>query len=200
MGRFILGITGNIATGKSTVVKMLVSRGAHHIDADKVYHELVAPGEPLLQTLVDHFGEGILAEDGSLDRKALGAIVFSDPAKLAELDALTHPAVIAESDRRAFKVEHGIVILDAVKLIESGHADVCDAVWLVTAPEATQVDRLVARNNISPEEARRRIDAQPPLAPKRSRADLEIVNDGSLDDLRKQVDAAWLTIPEEFRA
>ena len=134
MSRFILGITGNIATGKSTVVKMLIEKGAHHIDSDVVYHELVAPGMPLLRTLVKHFGEGILAADGSLDRKALGAIVFSDKSKLAELDALTHPAVIAEADRRAFDIEDGVVILDAVKLIESGHHEVCDAVWLITAP------------------------------------------------------------------
>lgn len=200
MSRFILGITGNIATGKSTVVKMLVSRGAHHIDADEVYHELVAPGQPLLRTLVDHFGAGILAEDGSLDRKALGAIVFSDPARLAELDALTHPAVIAESDRRAFAIDNGVVILDAVKLIESGHAHVCDAVWLVTASEDKQVDRLIARNNITTEEAQRRIAAQPPLAPKRAHSDLEIVNDGTLKELQQKVDAAWQTIPVEFRS
>lgn len=200
MSRFILGITGNIATGKSTVVKMLVSRGAHHIDADEVYHELVTPGQPLLETLVDHFGAGILAEDGSLDRKALGAIVFSDSARLAELDALTHPAVIAESDRRAFAIDRGVVILDAVKLIESGHADVCDAVWLVTAPEDKQVDRLIARNSITTEEAKRRIAAQPSLAPKRARADLEIVNDGTLEELQQKVDSAWQMIPVEFRA
>lgn len=191
MPRFILGITGNIATGKSTVVQMLVAKGARHIDADSVYHELIAPGQPLLADLVSHFGEKILQADGTLDRQALGAIVFSDPAKLRELDALTHPAVIAESDRRAFAITDGVVILDAVKLIESGHHQVCDQVWLVTAPEDLQVQRLMARNSLSEDEARRRVSAQPPMAPKRAVADVEIANDGSLDQLRRQVDAAW---------
>lgn len=199
MPRFILGVTGNIATGKSTVVCMLVTRGAHHIDADAVYHELIAPGMPLLRTLVDHFGKDIISGNGSLNRKALGAIVFSDPAKLAELDALTHPAVIAESDRRAMAVEDGVVILDAVKLIESGHDEICDTVWLVTCPEGQQVERLMARNNLDEDEARRRIAAQPPLAPKRARADLEIINDGSLAELEARVSEAWETIPEQYR-
>lgn len=195
MGRFILGITGNIATGKSTVVKMLLERGARHIDSDVVYHELVAPGQPLLAELVDQFGERILNDDGSLDRKALGAIVFNDPAKLQVLDALTHPAVIAEADRRAFAIEDGVVILDAVKLIESGHYTICDAVWLVTTPEDLQIQRLMARNNLDEAEARRRVAAQPPLAPKRAIADVEIVNDGSLADLRAKVEAAWAALP-----
>lgn len=195
MGRFILGITGNIATGKSTVVKMLMERGAHHIDSDVVYHELVAPGQPLLADLVERFGERILNDDGSLDRKALGAIVFNDPAKLQVLDALTHPAVIAEADRRAFAIEDGVVILDAVKLIESGHYKVCDAVWLVSTPEDLQVQRLMSRNNLDEAEARRRVAAQPPLAPKRAIADVEIVNDGSLADLRAKVEAAWAALP-----
>lgn len=197
MSRFILGITGNIASGKSTVVKMLVEKGAHHIDSDVVYHELIAPGEPLLARLVDHFGPAILQDDGALDRKALGAIVFSDAEKLRQLDALTHPAVVAEADRRAFEIEDGVVILDAVKLIESGHYKVCDAVWLITAPEEQQVKRLMARNNLDEAEARKRVAAQPPLGPKREVANLEIVNDGSLDDLRSQVEAAWVTLPKQ---
>ena len=195
MSRFILGITGNIASGKSTVVKMLVEKGAHHIDSDVVYHELIAPGQPLLARLVDHFGEEILADDGSLDRKALGAVVFSDAEKLRQLDALTHPAVVTEADRRAFAIQDGVVILDAVKLIESGHYKVCDAVWLITAPEALQVSRLMTRNNLDEAEARKRVAAQPPLDPKREVADLEIVNDGALEDLRRQVDDAWETLP-----
>lgn len=195
MSRFILGVTGNIATGKSTVVQMLVEKGAHHIDSDVVYHELIAPGQPLLTDLVRHFGDEILADDGSLDRKALGAIVFSDAGKLQELDALTHPAVIAEADRRAFAIVDGVVILDAVKLIESGHYKVCDAVWLVTAPEEVQVQRVMTRNGVDEAEARKRVSAQSPLGPKRAVADLEIVNDGSLEELRRKVDDAWESLP-----
>lgn len=195
MSRFILGVTGNIATGKSTVVKMLEEKGAHHIDSDVVYHELIAPGQPLLAEIADHFGQHILTEDGSLDRKALGAIVFSDATRLKELDALTHPTILAEVDRRAFAIDDGVVILDAVKLIESGHYEVCDAVWLITAPEDVQIGRVVARNNVDEEEAQRRVAAQSPMEPKRAVADLEIVNDGSLEELRVKVDAAWSVLP-----
>lgn len=200
MVRFILGVTGNIATGKSTVVKMLVARGAHHIDSDEVYRDLVQPGTPLLNDLRETFGDGVIAADGSLDRAALRAIVFNDADELARLDRITHPAVLAESDRRAFAIGDGVVVLDAVKLIESGHADVCDQVWLVTAPEEDQVRRLMERNSLDEIEARRRVNAQPPLGPKIARADVVIANDGSLEDLRHQVDAAWeaLSIPRRL--
>jgi len=189
--KIVLGITGNIASGKSTVVDMLEDFGAIHFDADLVYRELVGPGQPLLRSLADHFGAGIVAADGSLDRKALGAIVFSDPAKLAELDALTHPAVIAEIDRRAGAVERGVVVIDAVKLIESGHADRCDVVWLVVANPDVQMTRLMRRNRLDALEARRRIDAQPPMEAKRQWADRVIDNSGTLEETRRQVVSAW---------
>jgi dephospho-CoA kinase len=189
--RIVLGVTGNIATGKSTVVNVLRELGAQHIDADLVYRDLVAPGQPLLQDLADHFGKGIIARDGSLDRKALGAIVFSDPKKLQELDAITHPAVIEESDRRAEEIRSGVIVMDAVKLIESGHADVCDEVWLVTAPEEMQVRRIMKRNDVDADEARRRVAAQPPVEPKLDRADVVIENSGMIDELREQVMSEW---------
>lgn len=195
MSRYILGVTGNIATGKSTVVKMLRAKGAHHIDSDEVYHDLIAPGMPLLAKLAKHFGDEILADDGSLNRKALGAIVFSDSSKLKELDSLTHPAVIAEADRRAFEISDGVVVMDAVKLIESGHYKICDQVWLITSPEDVQVQRVMSRNSVDEVEARRRVAAQPPLEPKRAVADVEIVNDGSLEALQTKVDAAWKSLP-----
>jgi dephospho-CoA kinase len=189
--RILLGITGNIASGKSTVVGMLKAHGAQHIDADIVYRELVGPGQPLLARLVERFGPGVMAPNGGLDRTALGSIVFSDPAALADLDALTHPAVIAEIDRRADAIREGVILIDAVKLIESGHADHCDVVWLVTAPVEAQVTRLMNRNTLSRAEAMRRVAAQPPLEPKIARADRIIDNSGSLEQLQEQVDAAW---------
>lgn len=197
--RLVLGVTGNIAVGKSTVVSMLQELGAHHIDADLVYRDLVAPGQPLLQSLADHFGEHIVGDDGGLDRKALGSIVFSDPAALRELDRLTHPAIIAETDRRVDAIHEGVIIIDAVKLIESGHSEVCDVVWLVTAPVEAQVTRLQKRNTLSKAEALDRVAAQPPLKPKIDGSDLVIDNSGSLDELSAQVSAAWRNLfqPEE---
>lgn len=189
--RIVLGVTGNIATGKSTVVGILRDLGAHHIDSDLVYRDLVGPGQPLLKTLAEHFGDGIVADDGSLDRKALGAIVFSDPKKLKELDALTHPAVITESDRRVDAIPSGVIIIDAVKLIESGHHEVCDEVWLVTAPEEVQVQRVMDRNHVAEEEARQRVAAQPPLEPKMAAADVIIDNSDTLAALRERVVDAW---------
>ena len=192
--RFTLGVTGNIASGKSTVVRRLEELGAVAIDSDLVYRELVGPSQPLLRTLAEHFGDHIIAPDGSLDRSALGAIVFSDPAKLAELDRLTHPAVIAEVDRRADEVDDGVVVLDAVKLIESGHADRCDAVWVVTADTEQQVTRLMKRNRLPEAEARRRVEAQSPIGPKLAQADRVIDNSGTLEDTIAQVDAGWQEI------
>ena len=196
--KFVLGITGNIASGKSTVVRRLEEHGAIGIDADLVYRELVGPGRPLLKRLADHFGDVIISPDGSLDRPALGNIVFNDPAKLAELDRLTHPAVIDEIDRRVAAIPTGVVVIDAVKLIESGHADHCDAVWVVTIDTDVQMTRLMERNTLSPEEARRRIEAQRPIGPKLERADRVIDNSGTLQDTYAQVDAGWREIMHTF--
>lgn len=189
--RIILGVTGNIASGKSTVVNLLKEHGAHHIDSDAVYRDLVQPGMPLLEILRETFGDEIIASDGSLDRKTLGSIAFSSPEKLRELDHITHPAVIIESNRRLAAISEGVIVIDAVKLIESGHEAVCDEVWVVTAPEELQVKRLIRRNNLTEVEARRRIAAQPPMAPKIERADRIIENSGNLDELGTAVDRAW---------
>lgn len=190
----MLGVTGNIASGKSTVVARLVELGAIGIDADLVYRELVGPGQPLLGKLAGHFGEHIIAPDGSLDRLALGKIVFRDPERLRELDALTHSSVIREIDRRVDAIDSGVVTIDAVKLIESGHADHCDQVWVVTVDTDVQVTRLMERNTLPAEEARRRVEAQPPMGPKLARADRVIDNSGTLEETIAQVDAGWREI------
>ena len=190
--RCVLGITGNIASGKSTVVRQLVELGATHIDADVVYRELVALGMPLLGELERHFGADIIAADGSLDRSKLGAIVFSDSEKLRQLDELTHPSVIAEIDSRVERAPSDqIVVIDAVKLIESGHADHCDEVWVVTVTIDLQVARLMKRNTLSEVEARRRVSSQAPMEPKLARADRVIDNSGTLEHTRSQVESAW---------
>lgn len=195
MPDFVLGITGNIASGKSTVTGMLAEFGATVIDSDLVYRELVAAGMPLLRRLADRFGPGIITEVGSLDRTALGAIVFSDPRSLDDLDRITHPAVIAEVDRRVAAIPHGVVVLDAVKLIESGHADRCDAVWVVVTDPDEQVTRLMKRNRLPELEARRRVAAQPPIGTKLARADRVIDNSGSREQTRMQVAQGWRDLP-----
>ena len=195
MPQFVLGVTGNIASGKSTVTGLLAELGATVIDSDLVYRELVAPGTPLLARLAERFGEDIVADDGSLNRSSLGAIVFADPEALHDLDRITHPAVIAEVDQRVAAKTDGVVVLDAVKLIESGHADGCDAVWVVVTDPEEQVTRLMKRNSLPAEEARRRVAAQPPIGPKLARADFVIDNSGSRDETREQVERAWRALP-----
>jgi dephospho-CoA kinase len=189
--RCVLGVTGNIASGKSTVVKRLIHHGAVHFDADLIYRELVGAGQPLLARLAAHFGEGIVADDGSLNRSALGAIVFADPAKLRELDALTHPTVIAEIDRRIAESDGIVAVIDAVKLIESSHADHCDEVWAIDIAFDVQLARLMQRNTLSASEARRRIESQGSMDWKLARADRVLSNSGTHDELTAQVDDAW---------
>lgn len=193
--KLVLGVTGNIASGKSTVVGMLKRFGAIHIDADIVYREMVASGEPLLARLVSRFGAAIVATDGSLDRGALRRIVFADPEALRKLDEITHPVIIAEIDRRVDAIEDGVVVIDAVKLVESGHAEHCDVVWVVTTSSENQVTRLMKRNRLDLEEARKRVAAQPSMDAKLARADRVIDNNGSLDETRVQVLDAWKALP-----
>jgi dephospho-CoA kinase len=196
---FVLGVTGNIASGKSTVTAELERLGATVFDADAIYHELIAPGQPLLGRIRDRFGDEVINPDGSLNRRALGAIVFSDPEQLAALDRLTHPAVMAETDRRAAAAATPVAVIDAVKLIESGHADHCDQVRLVTARADQQVTRLSKSNRLSKDEAKSRVAAQPPLAEKCQRADVVIDNSGSIAETQAQVYAHWAALPLHAR-
>jgi dephospho-CoA kinase len=191
---FVIGVTGNIACGKSTVLRALADLGAETIDADAVYHELIAPARPLWHALVARFGDQIVASDGTIDRRALGAIVFADPARLAELDALTHPAVVAAIRSRIAETKAEVVAIDAVKLVESGLNADCDQLWLVTCEPEQQVGRLMARNGMAQDEAERRVAAQPSLDEKRRLADLVIDNSGTRGETREQVERAWQAI------
>lgn len=184
---FVIGVTGNIACGKSLVLATLAGLGAETIDADAVYHALIVPGAPLWEALRVRFGPGIIAADGAIDRAALGRIVFSDPDALAELDALTHPAVIAAIRERIGASRAETVALDAVKLIESGLDHDCDSVWIVTCDPEQAIARLMARNGISREDAAARMAAQPEIGPKLARADVVIDNRGTRDATEEQV-------------
>lgn len=195
---YLIGLTGNIACGKSVVLTLLAERGAATIDADRVVHTLMEPGEPVWAAIREAFGPAISDGQGRIDRRALGAIVFGDPAQLARLEGLTHPAVrawivarLTEMVREGYRV----AVVDAIKLYEGGLAERCDETWVVTCDPAQQLARLMARNGFSEAEARQRIAAQPPQAEKIARADVVIDNSGTLEATRAQVDAAWARLP-----
>lgn len=192
--KILIGITGNIACGKSLVTSMLEELGAETVDADRVAHELMAPGSEVLAAIADRFGPGVLNDDGSLNRPALGKIVFSDPTALEDLERITHPPTVAEILRRAKQSDAPVFVIDAIKLFEAGLADHCDENWTVYCDPNVQIQRLIQRNGFSEDEARRRIDAQPPQDEKRARADRVIDNSGEVDETRRQVERAWASL------
>jgi dephospho-CoA kinase len=193
--RYVIGLTGNIACGKSQVARILAALGARVIDADRVAHAVMRPGTPVHSEIVCRFGPEILAGDGSVDRTKLGALVFADPQAMAALEGLVHPATLAEVERQISDTTEPVVVVEAIKLIESGMHARHDALWVVTAPRQAQIDRLMRDRRLSVEEATLRIDAQPPQAEKAVLADVVLHNDGDLVDLQAQVEAAWAAIP-----
>jgi len=188
---YLIGLTGNIATGKSEVGRILSGLGAEVIDADRLVHDLERKGEPVYRAIVAAFGEGILGPDGEIDRRKLGNLVFQEPAALERLEAIVHPAVREAFLARLSQSLAPVVVYDAIKLIESGAHHFCDALWVVTAPREVQVARLMQRRGFSRPEAELRVDAQPSQAEKAALADVVLDNSGTLDDLRRQVLAAW---------
>ncbi|MGB9777263.1 MAG: dephospho-CoA kinase [Anaerolineae bacterium] len=195
---YVIGLTGNIATGKSTVARMLRDLGATVIDADRVAHEVMRAGTPVHRAVVEAFGPRVLRPDGEIDRADLGAIVFSDPQALAQLEAIVHPAVLEEVARRIAAAPTPIVVVEAIKLIESGMAEAFDALWVTTCPVEEQVRRLMADRGLSRPDAERRVTAQPPQEAKIARADVVISTDGSLEETRAQVEAAWQALLEHI--
>ena len=196
---YVIGVTGNIACGKSLVLETLAGLGADTIDADRVAHEVMAPGTPTAERIIAAFGEEIRGQDGGIDRRALGAIVFRDPDKLALLDSLAHPPTVAAIRDRVAASTAAVVAIDAIKLFEAGVADDCDEVWVVTCTPEQQVERLMRRNGFDREEALRRIQAQPPQEEKVRRADRVIDNSGTIEATIAQVQAAWNALPAEVR-
>ncbi len=191
---YLIGLTGNIATGKSTVAKMLEELGATVIDADALVHDLQRQGTPVYDDIVAAFGPGILDRAGEIDRKALGAIVFADPAQLRRLESIVHPAVLIESAQRIMAAATPVAVYEAIKLIEAGRAEMCDALWVVTARPDVQLERLMRDRHLSEAEARQRIAAQPPQSEKIKRATVIIDNSGSLEETWQQVTAAFRAI------
>lgn len=191
----VVGLTGGIGSGKSTVSALLALRGAVIIDADAIAREVVAPGGPAYEGVVDRFGARILLPDGTIDRPALAEIVFNDQAALADLNRLTWPAVGAEIAERmgAHAETEAVVVLDVPLLVESGRDNVA-ALIVVDCPEGVALDRLVRLRGMDPEDARRRMAAQASRDERRTRADIVIDNSGDLASLEAQVDGAWARI------
>jgi len=178
---------------------MLAEKRAQVMDADQVVFELERAGQPVWQAIVERFGRQVLLEDGELDRAGLGRIVFGDSQALRDLELIVHPAVRQEIRRQlADAPSGGILVLDAIKLIESGMAEACNSVWAVTAPEQQQIERLLQRG-LSSETAWQRVQAQGPQAEKVARADQVIDNSGSLARTQRQVEDAWQRTAGTFR-
>ncbi|MFK0176777.1 dephospho-CoA kinase [Streptomyces xanthochromogenes] len=192
-----VGLTGGIGAGKSEVSRLLVSYGAVLIDADRIAREVVEPGTPGLAAVVEAFGPAVLAADGTLDRPGLGAIVFSDPDKLATLNRIVHPLVGARSaELEAAAGPDSVVVHDVPLLTENGLAALYDLVVVVDAAPETQLDRLVRLRGMTPQEAHARMAAQADRDRRLAVADLVIDNDGPLEDLEPQVRKVWAELVE----
>lgn len=196
----IIGITGGIACGKTTVSELLAAKGAIPINADEIGHQLLKADSPVINELTEAFGEDILDVSGDVSRKKLGAIVFADEAARARLNAILHPLIIKRSRARAKQIvtadPSAIVLLDAPLLIEAGAYDTVNLIVVVTASQETQLQRTLERSHaqgspLSENEVQARIDAQMPLSEKINYADVVIENDGTQAELRQQVDELW---------
>lgn len=190
----VLGVTGGIATGKSSVAAMLGDRGAAQLSADQLAREAVRPGSECLARLVDAFGAGILAPDGALDRPALGARIFADDDARARLNAITHPAIarLAEERLRQLRLQPWpLIVYEAALLFEADAAGRVDRTLLVVADPACQIERLCRRDALTAEAARQRIDSQWRQAGKVARADFVIDNSGPVEATRQKVVALF---------
>ncbi len=189
----IIGLTGGIASGKSTVSNILKGLGAHIIDADRIARDVVAPGSDALAEIVAFFGEGVISSDGSLKRGELSRIVFNDPDALRTLNGITHPRIIEAIHTRIQKESmcEDILILDAALLIELKLGSLVDETWLICVQPETQIERLLRRENMSRADAEKIISVQLPLDEKMKVADVCIDNNGSMEDLQNRIKKLW---------
>lgn len=192
-----VGLTGNIASGKSAVARVWQRLGAHVIDADELARDAVAPGTPGLEAIRRTFGDAVVAKDGTLDRAAMRALVFADAERRAELERIVHPEVgrlRKEAERALGRAGARVVVHVIPLLFETGLDAEMDTIVFVDAPEDVRLQRIVRDRGLDEEEAARMIRAQIPAAEKRGRADIVIDNDGSLADLEREAEAAWRSI------
>ena len=190
----VIGLTGGIATGKTTVAGMLKDLGARIISADDLIHDMLQPKSVIWSAVVEKFGEGILAPNGQIDRGKLADIVFEDEEKKKSLEAITHPPVIKHltNEAKRFRKEgEGILVLEVPLLIEAGCLGIVDKILVVSAEQETQIERLEKRYGIGREEAILRIRSQLPLSEKLKYADWVVNTEGTLEGTKKQVDKVW---------
>jgi len=193
-GKYVIGLTGNIATGKSIVRRMLEHLGAYTIDADTLSHRAIAKGAPGYQPVVDAFGKFILDASGEIHRAKLGRLAFNDPDALKDLEAIVHPLVEHAVDLMIQRASQRVIVIEAIKLLEGKLVSACDTVWTTYAPELVQKARLMQKRGMNEQEAIQRIQAQPPQEVKTAAANVVIQNAGSFEDTWKQVVAAWKVI------
>jgi len=189
--KYIIGLTGSIGTGKSVVRRMLEHLGAYGIDADALAHRAMAKGAPGYEPILNTFGQFLLTPDGQIDRGRLGRIVFNDPQALAALEAIIHPLVLQAVDVLIRRSMHKVIVVEAIKLLETNLVDMCDGTWLVYTPPEIQMMRLVQNRKMTEKEAWSRINSQVPQESRFGRADAIIKNVGSFDDTWQQVVTAW---------
>jgi dephospho-CoA kinase len=195
-----VGLTGGIASGKSEVGRMLGAKGAHVVDADRVAHSVYAPGAEGYARVIAAFGPDVVAADGTIDRRKLGAIVFAQPERLKQLTDIVWPLTgqaLAELIRSEREAGRDLLVIEAALLPEAGWKRLMDVVWLVRTSTERARERMMKRDGLSPEQTEARLSARQPIDP--SIADLIIENDGDLEDLRRAVDAAWLTLTHAAR-
>ncbi len=193
-GKYVIGLTGNIGTGKSVVRRMLEHLGAYTIDADSLTHRVIAKGAPGYQKVIDSFGKWILTPDGEIDRGKVARLVFSNPEALKQLESIIHPYVLQGVDWLIKHATQKVVVVEAIKLLEANMHKSCDSVWVVTSSPVAQYNRLLRNRKMSEADARARITSQPPQDQKIKAANVIIRNDTSFEDAWKQVVAAYQKI------
>ena len=191
----VIGITGNIAAGKSTVMRLLADRGATTIDMDLVTRDALRSHGAGFGPVVERFGRGILDDAGEIDRARLGRMVFGDPENLRDLEQILHPIVGRIGRTLVEAADTDVVVIEAIKMLEGGRSrELCDQIWVVASDEAVQLERLRASRGMSEQDGRQRLASQSSQEWKIQQADRVIFNTGSIQDLERQVDELWLSV------
>jgi len=193
--KYVIGLTGNIAVGKSVVRQMLQHLGAYTIDADGLTHQAMSPGAPAYKPIIETFGQVILNPDKTINREMLGNMVFSNPALLAKLEAIVHPVVGQAINTLVSRAKQPVVVIEAIKLLEGELGKACNAIWVVNANPKSQYLRLIQKRKMTEDEAKQRILAQNSQKSKIESAHVVIQNDGNLEETWKQVQIAWNAMP-----